>query len=184
MKTTIFRKPTDDEIRVLEAAGNMSRRLVGHRGHRRFRHVADDRLQAARACTHRPRHGTAQLGGPCNYDIGDNVTIENVTALECRCESSFGNGVKVATMNENEGRSVTIYEGLTAQAGYLAAVYRHRSRTVARLTEMAEAIAAAHRSHIDTSATAPAKAVRGSFGRPTSGATSPSTAARSSRTAP
>ena len=147
MKTTIFRKPTDDEIRVLEAAGNRADDWSAIEVTDGFAtsQMTDCRL-----------HGHVRIGRNTvlrnsevrNYDIGDNVIIESVTALECRCESSFGNGVKVATMNENEGRSVTIYEGLTAQAGYLAAVYRHRSRTVARLTEMAEAIAAAHRSHI------------------------------------
>lgn len=147
MKTTIFRKPTDDEIRVLEAAGNRADDWSAIEVTDGF---ATSQMTGCRL------HGHVRIGRNTvlrnsevrNYDIGDNVIIESVTALECRCESSFGNGVKVATMNENEGRSVTIYEGLTAQAGYLAAVYRHRSHTVARLTEMAEAIAAAHRSHI------------------------------------
>ena len=81
-----------------------------------------------------------------NYDIGAETTIEDVTALECRGQSSFGNGTPVATMNENGGRTVRIFEGLTAQTAYIAAIYRHRPKVVAALDRMAETIAEALRS--------------------------------------
>ena len=68
-----------------------------------------------------------------NYDIGAGTLVEEVVRLECRGESAFGNGTEVAVMNENGGRTVRIYSGLTAQIAYMAAVYRHRPALVAAL---------------------------------------------------
>lgn len=71
--------------------------------------------------------GTTLIGSTiCNYHIGTNSHIESVTRLECRTASSFGNGVSVAAVNENGGRSVIIYNELTAQTAYIVAMYRHR----------------------------------------------------------
>ena len=69
--------------------------------------------------------------GVRNYDIGAGTLVEEVVRLECRGESAFGNGTEVAVMNENGGRTVRIYSGLTAQIAYMAAVYRHRPALVA-----------------------------------------------------
>lgn len=66
----------------------------------------------------------------CNYHIGANSHIESVTRLECRTASSFGNGVSVAAVNENGGRTVIIYNELTAQTAYIVAMYRHRKDIV------------------------------------------------------
>lgn len=74
--------------------------------------------------------------GVGNYTVGDDSLIENVTALECRRVSSFGNGVGVAAMNECGGRTVKIYDRLTAQTAYVLAVYRHRAKTIAALGQM------------------------------------------------
>ena len=71
--------------------------------------------------------------GVRNYDIGARTLVEEVVRLECRGESAFGNGTEVAVMNENGGRTVRIYSGLTAQIAYMAAVYRHRPALVAAL---------------------------------------------------
>ena len=84
--------------------------------------------------------------GVRNYDIGADTLIEEVTRLECRGESTFGNGTEVAVMNENGGRTVRIYSGLTAQIAYIAAVYRHRPALVAALDRMAQQAADAVRS--------------------------------------
>ena len=81
-----------------------------------------------------------------NYDIGAGTVIEDVTALECRQESTFGNGTPVAAMNENGGRTVHIFEGLTAQTAYIAATYRHRPGVVAAIDRMAETVAGGARS--------------------------------------
>ena len=77
----------------------------------------------------------------CNYRIGEGSLVEGVTALECRRRSSFGNGTGVATMNECGGRTVKIYDTMTAQIAYVMAVYRHRPQTVAALERMIEAYA-------------------------------------------
>ena len=84
--------------------------------------------------------------GVRNYDIGARTLVEEVVRLECRGESAFGNGTEVAVMNENGGRTVRIYSGLTAQIAYMAAVYRHRPALVAALDRMARRAADAARS--------------------------------------
>lgn len=76
-----------------------------------------------------------------NYRIGEEALVEGVTALECRRRSAFGNGVGVATMNECGGRTVAIYDRLTAQIAYILAVYRHRAATVAAIEAMVAAYA-------------------------------------------
>lgn len=85
-----------------------------------------------------------------NYRIGENSLIEQVAALECRHESTFGNGTPVATMNECAGRTVRICDELSAQAAYVMAVYRHRPQTLAALERMTEAVAGARRSGMGT----------------------------------
>lgn len=95
--------------------------------------------------------GTVEIGSGariirsrvCNYRIGEGALIEGVTALECRHRSTFGNGVGVATMNECGGRTVRIFDRMSAQIAYLMAVYRHRPQTVAALERMVEAYAEA-----------------------------------------
>ena len=71
-----------------------------------------------------------------NYRIGPGTLIEDVTALECRRRTTFGNGVKVATMNECGGRSVAICDRLSAQTAYLLAVYRHRPKLIETLEKI------------------------------------------------
>ncbi|MFR9542605.1 MAG: DUF4954 family protein, partial [Rikenellaceae bacterium] len=56
----------------------------------------------------------------------------------CRHSSRFGNGVKVATINECGGRSVKIYKTLTAQCAYIMAIYRHRPLIVQAMEAMIE----------------------------------------------
>lgn len=85
-----------------------------------------------------------------NYRIGEGSLVEQVTALECRHESSFGNGTPVAAMNECAGRTVRICDELSAQAAYIMAVYRHRPQTLAALERMTEAVVRARRSETGT----------------------------------
>ncbi len=68
-----------------------------------------------------------------NYAIGDGCRVEDVKRLECRHSTTFGNGIAVSTINENGGRQVLLWEGLTAQLAYVWALYRHRTEMVARL---------------------------------------------------
>ncbi len=75
----------------------------------------------------------------CNYRIGEGSLITGVTALECRRRSAFGNGVGVATMNECGGRTVKIFDTMSAQVAYVMAVYRHRPQTIAALERLIDA---------------------------------------------
>lgn len=81
-----------------------------------------------------------------NYRIGEGTLVEGVSALECRHRTSFGNGVGVAAMNECGGRTVLIFDRLSAQVAYLMAIYRHRRQTIAALEGMVTAYAAAQAS--------------------------------------
>ncbi len=81
-----------------------------------------------------------------NYTIGENTTIEDVTRLECRCDSSFANGTAVATINENGGRTVKIYDELRAQTAYIWALYRHESEMCSAIDRMVESYARTKRS--------------------------------------
>ncbi len=60
-----------------------------------------------------------------DYDIEDDVLIENAGRIAMNGESAFGNGVEVSVLNETGGREVPIYDTLSAQVAYLIAMYRH-----------------------------------------------------------
>lgn len=85
--------------------------------------------------------GTVEIGSGAriirsyvaDYRIGERSLVEQVTALQCRTRSTFGNNVPVATMNENEGRIVRICDRMSAQTAYLMAVCRHRPQLVETL---------------------------------------------------
>ena len=85
-----------------------------------------------------------------NYNILDGAQIINVGVLETNTSSTFGNGTKVATINENGGRSISIYDQLTAQAAYVTALYRHRPQTVEALEAIALRYAESVRSDMGT----------------------------------
>ena len=65
-----------------------------------------------------------------NYEIGDEVYIENVDLMVVDGPSSFGNGVKVATMIESGGREVTAFENLSSQFAYALIFSRHDSEFI------------------------------------------------------
>jgi carbonic anhydrase/acetyltransferase-like protein (isoleucine patch superfamily) len=71
-----------------------------------------------------------------NYNISDNVVIDNVELLAVEGESSFGNGVEVAVVNEAGGREIPIYDNLSAQTAYILAFYRHRPKVIEKLRKM------------------------------------------------
>ncbi len=81
-----------------------------------------------------------------NYRIGRGSLVEQVTALQCRTESTFGGGVGVAAMNECEGRTVHICDQLSAQTAYMMALYRHRPRLIEALKQMVKKEAERNRS--------------------------------------
>ena len=123
----------------------------------RNRGAHDRRKQRGKLGCHRSRtrlHPGASFGlRRCtlrNYRFGEEALIEGVTALECRCESSFGNGVRVAAINENGGRTVRIYDRLTAQTAYILAVYRYRPEAVEAIERMIERSATERRDTLGT----------------------------------
>ncbi len=73
-----------------------------------------------------------------NTDIGDRVIIENTGRLACTGDASFGNGTRVSSINEAGGREVPIFNGLSAQAAYIMALYRHRPAAVEALGRLVE----------------------------------------------
>ncbi|MDP2337566.1 MAG: DUF4954 family protein [Bacteroidota bacterium] len=61
-----------------------------------------------------------------NYDIHDHVILENIELCLVENETSFGNGIKLATLDETGGRGVMIYDKLSAHLAYFLAWYKHR----------------------------------------------------------
>ena len=78
-----------------------------------------------------------------HYDIGDDVYIEDTGKIVCTGNSTFGNNVMAATLNEGGGREVPIFDGLTAQTAYIMCMYRHRPRVVEAMQRMIADYAAA-----------------------------------------
>jgi hypothetical protein len=71
-----------------------------------------------------------------NYNISDNVIIENVGILGVEDVSSFGNGTPVSVLNETGGREVLIYDHLSAHIAYILALYRHRTDMIDKINGM------------------------------------------------
>ncbi|MCQ2346283.1 MAG: DUF4954 family protein [Paludibacteraceae bacterium] len=71
-----------------------------------------------------------------NYRVGDNTCIENVNAVYVDGRSSFGNGVRVAVMNEGGGREIPIFDHLSAHLAYILTLYRHRPELIRTLEDM------------------------------------------------
>jgi len=71
-----------------------------------------------------------------NYVIEDDVVIDNIELLAVEGESSFGNGVEVAVVNEAGGREISIYNNMSAHKAYILAFYRDRSTVIEKLRKM------------------------------------------------
>ena len=71
-----------------------------------------------------------------NYVIEDDAVIDNIELLAVEGDSSFGNGVEVAVVNEAGGREIPIYDNLSAQTAYILAFYRHRPKVIEKLRKM------------------------------------------------
>ncbi|MHC4628917.1 MAG: DUF4954 family protein, partial [Planctomycetota bacterium] len=71
-----------------------------------------------------------------NYVIEDDAVIDNIDLLAVEGESSFGNGLEVAVVNEAGGREIPIYDRLSAQTAYVLAFYRHRPAVIEKLRKM------------------------------------------------
>jgi hypothetical protein len=71
-----------------------------------------------------------------NYRVGKEVTIECVDTLAVNGVSTFGNGTRVAVLNETGGREIPIFNELSAHTAYLIAFYRHHPALIARLKQL------------------------------------------------
>ena len=80
-----------------------------------------------------------------NYDIGDGACVEDVGTMVTHPAATFGNGVKVAVLNEAGGREVILFNELSAQFAYLQCLYRYRPALIEKLMAMANAYVAAQR---------------------------------------
>lgn len=80
-----------------------------------------------------------------NYHICQGAKVIDTLRLQTRHSSTFGNGVKVAAVNENGGRSVAIYNNLAAQVAYIVAMYRHRKGVVEAILRQIDDFAEAER---------------------------------------
>jgi len=73
-----------------------------------------------------------------NYIIEDNVVIRNCGKIHTEGRSTFGNGTSVSVLNETGGRSVKIWDRLSAHEAYIIALYRHRSKAVGTIERMVD----------------------------------------------
>ncbi len=72
-----------------------------------------------------------------DYRIGDRVLVSDCGRIYMDGPSSFGNGVKVAVLDETGGREVPMFCGMSAQFAYMLAMYRHNAALTAALNAMA-----------------------------------------------
>lgn len=83
-----------------------------------------------------------------NYQIGENTIIENTDVVEVRGKTTFGNGVRIAVLNESGGRSIPIFVGLSAQFAYMAVFYRHNKNLINLLETLADKVINSYESDI------------------------------------
>ena len=134
---TSFRKLTPAEVAALESLGNSAEdwtKVLVAPDFEPFQ-LHQSHLEG---CVEIARGARIIRSRVANYRIGEASLVEGVTALECRRRSAFGNGTGVATMNECGGRTVKIFDAMSAQVAYIMAVYRHRRKTVAALEKMVD----------------------------------------------
>ena len=68
-----------------------------------------------------------------NYEIEAGAYLENIHLIVTEGSSTFGNGVRLATMIESGGREVSIYDNLSAPIAYMMVFYRHNKALIEQL---------------------------------------------------
>ena len=71
-----------------------------------------------------------------NYNIEENVIIENVGRLQVTGKSTFGNGIDIEVLNANGNRKFPMFDQLTAQLAYLMTTYRQNPELNIRLEDI------------------------------------------------
>ena len=74
-----------------------------------------------------------------NFDIENNVVIQDVAAITADASAAFGNGVELETINEGGGRGVRILNDLTSQTAYVQGMMRHNPGFIKKLEGLVEA---------------------------------------------
>ena len=72
-----------------------------------------------------------------NYDIAENVCIENVATMQTNPGAVFGNGVEVEVLNEGGGREVVLFDELSVQFAYIMCLHMYRPKVVENLKAIA-----------------------------------------------
>ncbi len=83
-----------------------------------------------------------------NYEIKANTIIVNCSSINVVGESTFGNGINVACINEGGGREVCIYDELSVHTAYLMAFYKHKPKFTESLKQNIAAYAISKKSNI------------------------------------
>ena len=83
-----------------------------------------------------------------NYHIHEGAYIENINALVVDGISTFGNGVRVATMIESGEREIPIFDQLSAPLAYIMTFYRHNTALTEKLKKQVLVYTEKHSSDI------------------------------------
>lgn len=76
------------------------------------------------------------LHDAANIDFETAARIVRVNSLVVSAETAFGNGSEIEAMNEGGGRSILMFDRLSAQIAYLLVFYRHDQHLVDKLNHM------------------------------------------------
>ena len=76
------------------------------------------------------------------YEIGRGARLVDIGSMTYRAGATAGNGVRVAVANENGGRTIPLFDGLTAQTAHVMVFHRHRTEALSRAFGSIEAYAA------------------------------------------
>ena len=71
-----------------------------------------------------------------NYRIEKDVIIENVDSLIVEGASTFGNGAELDIVNEGGGRTLKIFDRLSANLAYFMVFYRHNKKFISCLEKI------------------------------------------------
>jgi NDP-sugar pyrophosphorylase family protein len=71
-----------------------------------------------------------------NYTIADDVIIDNVQMIATEGVTSFGQGQKIAVLDESGGREIMIADQLSSQLAYIMTLYRYRPVLINILEEI------------------------------------------------
>lgn len=83
-----------------------------------------------------------------NYEIEDDVVLENVYSLTTEGESAFGNGTKLSVLNEGGGRELMMFDRLSSQIAYMLVTCRHDNSFIEKLEFIVEEYSRSRKSSI------------------------------------